>query len=316
VCFQPASIDAYPESSTVGVGVHTVEVEPVPVAPWIATPQQRARSSPDRSVKAHVWNSPAATSIHPASPTRCGVTWSSCPPMTTPSSPNSPRPKHHSVPPARIPHVWATPALTSIQSASTPTCCGVVAQEKSVVPMLQVAGPVFGRPSWASAFSPQHHRVPSSRMALLAARTASLAGGVQVVARSVETALHKLHELKFDLSRVVGGYGVAPLPPIAGDDLAAIGRTNDAVLYGGEVTLFCLGDDASLKAAGEQLPSSASRDHGRPFAEIFKRYNHDFYRIDPLLFSPAAVCLQNLETGHSFRFGAVETDVMMLSFFG
>lgn len=158
--------------------------------------------------------------------------------------------------------------------------------------------------------------VTSIRMALLAARTASLAGGVQVVARSVETALHKLHELKFDLSRVVGGYGVAPLPPVAGDDLAAIGRTNDAVLYGGEVTLFCLGDDASLKAAGEQLPSSSSRDHGRPFAEIFKRYDHDFYRIDPLLFSPAAVCLQNLETGNSFRFGQVEADVMMLSFFG
>ena len=80
-------------------------------------------------------------------------------------------------------------------------------------------------------------QVEPSSVTLLVAPTASLAGGVQVVARSVETAMHKLAELKFDLARIVSAHGSAPLPPVAGDDLAAIGRTNDAILYGARVVL-------------------------------------------------------------------------------
>ena len=68
-------------------------------------------------------------------------------------------------------------------------------------------------------------------------KTASIAGSVQVIARSVETALHKMHEIGFDLTQVRSGFGIAPLPPVAADDLVGIGRTNDAMLYGGEVTL-------------------------------------------------------------------------------
>lgn len=153
------------------------------------------------------------------------------------------------------------------------------------------------------------------RLVLLVARTASLAGGVQVVARSVETALHKLHTLKFDLSKVVGGFGSAPLPPVAKDDLAAIGRTNDAVLYGGEVTLYMTGDDEELDAIAQQLPSSSSKDYGRPFGEVFKSYNYDFYKLDPLLFSPAAICIHNLKSGNTFAYGKVNEDLLNQSFF-
>jgi methenyltetrahydromethanopterin cyclohydrolase len=135
-----------------------------------------------------------------------------------------------------------------------------------------------------------------------------------VVARSVETALHKLHELKFDLHRVESGWGVAPLPPPAADDLAGIGRTNDAILYGSRVTLWVRGDDDSLQAIGPKIPSSSSADHGEPFAEIFRRAGHDFYKIDPLLFSPALVTLSNLDTGNSFTFGRVESNVVQRSF--
>ena len=96
--------------------------------------------------------------------------------------------------------------------------------------------------------------VEPNRLTLLAAPTASAAGTVQIVARSVETALHKLFELGFDLKRVERGHGVAPLPPLADDDLAAIGRTNDAILYGGTVTLWVRGDDASLADVGVRVP--------------------------------------------------------------
>ena len=56
------------------------------------------------------------------------------------------------------------------------------------------------------------------------------------------------------------------------------------------------------------MPSSASRDYGRPFAEMLAAYNHDFYHVDPLLFSPAEITFVNLDTGHSFRFGNVNDE--------
>ncbi len=157
-------------------------------------------------------------------------------------------------------------------------------------------------------------KVPPSGLSLLVAPTASQAGGVQIVARSVETALHKLHELGFDISRIVSAHGTAPLPPVAKDDLAAIGRTNDAVLYGGRVTLWVRGDDASMEAIGPKVPSSASPDHGVPFAKIFARAGGDFYKIDPHLFSPAEVTFCNPDSGSNFKFGRVEPDVLVRSF--
>ena len=150
-------------------------------------------------------------------------------------------------------------------------------------------------------------------LTLLVAPASSMAGTVQVVARSIETALHKLHELKFDVTQVVSGYGVAPLPPVTPDELAAIGRTNDAILYGGKVTLWVRADDELLAAIGPKVPSSASPDHGEPFAAIFKRYG-DFYKIDPLLFSPAEVEFRNLKTGACHRLGRVEPGLVRKSF--
>ena len=156
--------------------------------------------------------------------------------------------------------------------------------------------------------------VSSSRLTLLVAPTASQAGGVQVVARSVETTLHKLFELGFDLRRIESGWGIAPLPPVAKNDLAAIGRTNDAILYGGSVTLWVRGDDDSLAEIGPKVPSSASSDHGQPFAAIFNRYGGKFYDIDPHLFSPAMVTLVNLDTGRTHQFGRLEPSILLKSF--
>jgi len=157
--------------------------------------------------------------------------------------------------------------------------------------------------------------VEPSAITLAVAPTASTAGGVQVVARSVETALHKLHEIGFDIGRVAAGFGSAPLPPPGSDDLAALGRTNDSVLYGACVTLWVRGDDDSIVELGAQTPSSASPDHGEPFVEIFKRYEYDFYKIDPHLFSPAAITFHNVDTGRTHSFGHTEPDLLKRSLF-
>lgn len=157
--------------------------------------------------------------------------------------------------------------------------------------------------------------LPADKITLLVAPAASQAGNIQVVARSLETALHKLHELGFDLGQIVSGLGTAPLPPVARDELSAIGRTNDAILYGGRVVLWVEAEDETLAEIGPKVPASASPDYGTTFASIFKRYDHDFYKIDPMLFSPAEVVFCNLKTGRAFAFGRVKTEVLYQSFF-
>jgi methenyltetrahydromethanopterin cyclohydrolase len=160
----------------------------------------------------------------------------------------------------------------------------------------------------------QHLALEPSALTLLVAPAASIAGTLQVVARSVETAMHKLHELGFDLTQVLSGQGWAPLPPVATDELGAIGRTNDAILYGGRVVLWVKADDALLAEVGRKVPSSASSDYGAPFAEIFERAGRDFYKIDRMLFSPAELVVYNLASGRCHHFGHLAPDVLRRSF--
>ncbi len=152
--------------------------------------------------------------------------------------------------------------------------------------------------------------VSTDRLYILVAPTAGLVGSVQIAARVVETGLHKMLEVGFDLGEVLSGFGTCPLAPVAGDDLRAIGRTNDAVLYGGRVWYTLRGDDAHIEERIAKLPSSVSKDYGTPFYELFKRYQGDFYKIDPSLFSPAEVCINNVASGRSFRAGRVNLDII------
>ena len=157
-------------------------------------------------------------------------------------------------------------------------------------------------------------QIEPQNLTLLVAPTSSLAGTVQIVARSLETAMHKMHELGFDLHRVERGTGTAPLCPLGQDDLLSIGLTNDAILYGGEAEIWVRGDDSSLNDIGPKIPSNASADYGRPFVDIFRQYNNDFYKIDPHLFSPATIRINNVDTGNTFCFGEINSAVLIESF--
>ena len=88
--------------------------------------------------------------------------------------------------------------------------------------------------------------VEPKNLTIILTPTKSLAGVVQVVARVLETALHKAHELKFPLERIVDGAGSAPLCPPIPDFVQAMGRTNDSILFAGRVQLFVSGSDLSL----------------------------------------------------------------------
>jgi methenyltetrahydromethanopterin cyclohydrolase len=146
-------------------------------------------------------------------------------------------------------------------------------------------------------------RLAPDALTFIYAPTQSLAGCVQIVGRSLEVALHKAHSLHFPLEDIVDGTGCAPVPAPHPDFLQAMGRTNDAIIYGGLVQLFVRGSASAARELAEQLPSNRSRDYGQPFAEIFKKFNGDFYAIDPHLFSPAEVIITAVETGETFRAG-------------
>lgn len=156
--------------------------------------------------------------------------------------------------------------------------------------------------------------VSAGDIVLAVAPTSSVSGNFQVIARSVETALHKLYELGFDVNRVRSAFGVAPLAPVARNDLEAIGRTNDAILYGGRVTLMVNGDDESIEQIAPQVPSLSSSAYGVPFLNLFEAAGRDFYKIDPMLFSPAEVVFHNIDTGRVHIAGKIAPDILRKSF--
>ena len=156
--------------------------------------------------------------------------------------------------------------------------------------------------------------VAADRVTLVLTPTGSLAGVVQIAARVVEVALHKAHELGFPLDAILEGAGSTPLPPPTRDALTAMGRTNDTILFGGQVQLLVSCADEDARALAERLPSSASRDYGKPFAEVFRDYGYDFFQVDPMLFSPAQVAVTTIESGRTFRAGRLDAQLLGRSF--
>src|SRR4029077_1220219 len=179
---------------------------------------------------------------------------------------------------------------------------GVLVLETRLAPTDEVA-------AWVG----QKAGLAPSQLTFVVAPTASLAGGVQIAARILETGLHKMDALGFDVTKVVSAIGTAPLPPVAKNDLRAIGRTNDCILYGGQARYTVRAGDSELQELAKEVPASAARDYGTPFYEIFQRYGGDFYKIDPLLFSPAEVWLTSAETGRTFHAGKLDPSVLTSS---
>jgi len=179
---------------------------------------------------------------------------------------------------------------------------GVLVLESRALPTDEVA-------DWVA----RKARLTPSDLTFVVAPTASLAGGVQISARILETGLHKMETLGFDVRRVVSAMGTAPIPPVAKNDLRAIGRTNDCILYGGQARYTIRAGDAELAELAAKVPASGSRDYGTPFYDVFQRYEGDFYKIDPLLFSPAEVWLTSTESGRTFHAGHLNPEVLTAS---
>lgn len=149
-------------------------------------------------------------------------------------------------------------------------------------------------------------------LCLIATSTGSLVGSVQIAARIVETGMHKMLELGFDLNKILSGFGTCPVAPVIKDTLRAIGRTNDCILYGGEAFYTVCCEDSEIIGILDRIPASSSKDYGTPFYELFQRYQN-FYQVDPFLFSPARITLNNISSGKVFQAGQFNEKLLIAS---
>lgn len=151
---------------------------------------------------------------------------------------------------------------------------------------------------------------------LLVAPTSSLVGSIQISGRVVENGTYKMMEaLDFDVNKVKHAAGIAPIAPIDPDGLKAMGKTNDAVLFGGRTYYYIEseeGDDVAGLAA--KLPSSAADGYGKPFFDVFKEAEFDFYKIDKGMFAPAEVVINDMTTGKIYKAGYVNVELLKKSF--
>lgn len=144
----------------------------------------------------------------------------------------------------------------------------------------------------------------------LVAPTASIVGAVQISGRIIETSIFKMNEIGYDPKLIVSAAGRCPISPILENDLKAMGSTNDSMMYYGSVFLTVKKYDEILK----NVPSCMSRDYGKPFYEIFKAANYDFYKIDPNLFAPAQIVVNDISTGKTYVHGKLNADVLFKSY--
>lgn len=150
---------------------------------------------------------------------------------------------------------------------------------------------------------------------LAVAPTDSVAGLVQVSARVVETGLHKLFTMGFDISTINSGWGRAPISPVVGDATMCMGSSNDAIIYGGE-TYYTLEYEnlEELQQYLKGMPSEASRDYGAPFYKTFKAAGFDFFKVDHNVFAPAKVVMNETRSRRTFLSGKINSEVLLESF--
>lgn len=158
-------------------------------------------------------------------------------------------------------------------------------------------------------------QVRPENLYILVAPTPSLVCAIQVSARPVDQVMHRLHEEGFDIHAVRYATGRVPIAPLAPDELTAMGRINDCLLYGGSVLLYVEGEDETIERIMPLLPTRGCTEYGKPFRQIFEENDCDFHKIDLRAHSLALVQINNITTGRTFSAGGIDRAMLRRSFF-
>jgi methenyltetrahydromethanopterin cyclohydrolase len=158
-------------------------------------------------------------------------------------------------------------------------------------------------------------RVAPENVYILAAKTGSLAGSIQVCSRTIETSIWRLHVKGFDIRKVICGTGSCPIAPPVKDEFRAMVRVNVAVLYGGTVRYVVDCTDAEIEAVIDTLPTSSARRYGYSFAKMLEEGGRDIFQTDKDIHGVAVFEIMNYATGSVFKSGEIREEYLKELFF-
>lgn len=149
---------------------------------------------------------------------------------------------------------------------------------------------------------------------IIVAASGSTVCSVEVAARILEQTLHRLKEENFNLDAIVEAHGFCVIPPVVKDDLIAMGRLNDVLMYGGQSTFTVDCEDSEIEAVINHITTDKCSEYGRSFKEIYQEHGCDFYQVPMEMYSPAKVLIINQRTGRNFKAGKFNLEVLAKSF--
>ena len=158
-------------------------------------------------------------------------------------------------------------------------------------------------------------KIQPENVYILATKTASLTGSIQVCSRTVEASVWRLYRKGFDIAKIISGMGTCPIAPPIKDELLAMDRVNTALLYGVTVRYVVDSSDDEILAVINEAPFSASRRYGERFIDIFEEGQRDFYIVDKDIHTVARYEIMNYNTGNMFSGGILREDLIKESFF-
>ena len=180
----------------------------------------------------------------------------------------------------------------------------------AVVP-LQTDTPItIETTEWISKYC----RVNPKNIFILVAPSNSLVCAIQIAARPIDNIMHRLHSEGFDIHKVTFASSETPLATLVKDDLSAMGRINDSMLYGGKVMVYLDGEDSQIERILPNLSTRCSPAYGKLFKQIFLEHDCDFHKIDLRLWSVAKVQINNISTGNCFSTGEIDYSLLKKSF--
>lgn len=159
--------------------------------------------------------------------------------------------------------------------------------------------------------------IKPSQLYLLAVRTGSLAGAINISARNVEQVFPSAYDQGFNVNCIIQAAGYAPIIGAADDETIAYGRVNDCMIYGQETNLYVDCDDAAIEEVLPKLPFRKNVDiYGIPFEELFAKCGHDWAKVPRTWDAPCKVNFHNMRTGHMYSTGALNHDLLYQAFMG
>jgi methenyltetrahydromethanopterin cyclohydrolase len=158
-------------------------------------------------------------------------------------------------------------------------------------------------------------KLPAENVFILATKTASIAGSIQVCSRTVEASLWRLCRKGLDIGKIICGMGTCPIAPPIKDELKAMDRVNTALLYGVTVRYVVDCTDEEIEAVINTAPFSASRRYGERFIDIFEEGKRDFYIVDKDIHTVARYEITNYSTGRTYTGGILREDMLKDSFY-